>query len=90
MSFQIRVEPAAERNLARLELAAQRQLAGLLRQLPGVAPGQKISRPVKGARSLRQIEAGGCRVIYVVSIEEHAVHILAINRMGDTPDSHTS
>ena len=90
MSFQIRVEPAAERNLARLDLAIQRQFVELIRQLPGEIPGHQVGQPLKGARSLRLIEAGGCRVIYIVSRKEHSVHVLAVSRIQNTPDSYSS
>lgn len=82
MSFQIRVEPAAEKKLARLDLRTQRRLAVLLRQLPGAPLGQEMGRPLKGANRLRSLRVAGCRVIYMASEEDHAVHILAVSRGG--------
>lgn len=82
MSFQVRVEPPAERKLGSLDRPTRERVIKRFGELARDPFELRTGKPLKGVRKLRSSRVGDWRIIYTVDIAERAVHILSVNPRG--------
>ena len=82
MSFEVRLEPPAAKKLGALDRVTRERILRRLREMAVDPFDPRVGKPLKGARKLRSSRVGDWRALYVVRVEEHAVHVLSINPRG--------
>jgi mRNA interferase RelE/StbE len=83
VSFQLRVGPAAQKKLEKLDRPTRERLIRRLRQLAVDPFDRRIAKLLRGARSLRSSRVGGWRIVYTVSLQERVVCVLSVNPRGE-------
>ena len=83
MSYQVKIEPPAEKRLAKLDRTMRERVIRRFRELAADPFDSRVSKPLKTALRLRSSRLGGWRIIYAADTAGRTVHILSINPRGE-------
>lgn len=83
MNYQVRIEPPADKKLAKLDRTMRERVLRRLRELAADPFDSRVGKPLKTALKLRSSRLGDWRIIYAVDATDRAIHILSVNPRGE-------